>query len=92
MIIKELILVIRVQYYLMQFVNKTRIAIVIGITIIVFVASLVGLPFMNSDSGMEKVSHESIKKVDESEQKVLDLIAREKAELESKVGGKINLP
>jgi hypothetical protein len=47
---------------------------------------------MNSDSGMQKVSHENIKKVDESEEKMLDLIAQEKAELESKIGGKINLP
>ena len=76
----------------MQFVNKTRVAIVIGMSIIIFVASLVGLPFMNSDSSMQKVSHENIKKVDESEEKMLDLIAQEKAELESKIGGKINLP
>jgi hypothetical protein len=76
----------------MQFVNKARIATVVGIGIIIFVASLLGLPFMNSDSSVQKASQENIKKVDESEEKMLDFIAHEKAELESKIHGKINLP
>jgi hypothetical protein len=73
----------------MEYANKTRIAIVIGIALIIFVASLVELPFMNSGSGVKKISNENLKVVDESEKKMLDLIAHEKSELESKMGGKI---
>jgi hypothetical protein len=92
MITKQLILIIHLQYNLMQSVNKARIATVVGIGIIVFVASLVGLPFMSSDSGIQKTAQKSINKVDDSEEKLLDFIQHEKAELESKVHGKVNFP
>lgn len=76
----------------MQYTTKTKIAIIVGIGLIVFVASLLELPFMNSDSAMQKVSHESIKKLEEPEEKMHDFIVQEKTELESKIGGKIKFP
>jgi hypothetical protein len=52
----------------------------------------VGLPFTESESNVKKISYESAKKLDDSEQRMLDVIAQEKAEIESKIGGKINFP
>lgn len=72
--------------------TKTKIAVIIGIGLIISVASLVGLPFINSDSSVQKISHQSIKKLEESEAKILDFTVREKTELESKIGGKIKFP
>jgi hypothetical protein len=71
---------------------KTKIAIVVGIGLIVFVASMLGLPFINSDLSVQKISHDNIKKLDESEKKILDFTAQEKTELESKISGKIKIP
>ena len=51
-----------------------------------------GLPFINSDSSVQKISRDNIKKLEESEEKILDLTVREKTELESKIGGKIKFP
>lgn len=76
----------------MQSTNKTKIAIIVGISLIISVASMVGLPFINSDSSMQKISQDNIKKLEESEEKILDFTVREKTELESKIGGKIKLP
>lgn len=72
--------------------NKTKIGIIVGFGLIVFVASMVWLPFMNSSSTVQKVSHDNVKKLEESEEKILDFTVHEKTELESKMGGKINLP
>ena len=76
----------------MQPANKTRIAIIVGISLIISVAAMVGLPFINSDSSVQKISRDNIKKLEESEEKILDLTVREKTELESKIGGKIKFP
>ncbi|MBI5146540.1 MAG: hypothetical protein HZA84_04900 [Thaumarchaeota archaeon] len=76
----------------MQPANKTRIALVVGISLIISVASMVGLPFTSSQSSVQKVSHETITKLEASEEKILGFAVQEKAELESKMGGKINLP
>ncbi|TBR07926.1 MAG: hypothetical protein EPO62_07380 [Candidatus Nitrosotenuis sp.] len=76
----------------MQHADKAKIGVVVGICLIVLVASLVWLPFMNSDSAVQKASHNSIKKMEESEEKLLGFTVHEKAELESKIGGKISLP
>lgn len=68
---------------------KTRIVIISGIGIITFVASLVGLPFFEANNSIQKTTQSSIKKVESSEEKLLDVIAQEKAELEWKIGGKL---
>ena len=76
----------------MQSTNKTKIAIIVGIGLIISVASMVGLPFINSDSSVQKISQDNIKKLEESEEKILDFTVQEKTELESKMGGKIKFP
>ncbi len=76
----------------MQPANKTRIAMVIGICLIVSVASMVGIPFMHSQSPVEKISHDTIKKLEASEKRILGFTSKEKTELESKIGGKIKYP
>lgn len=68
---------------------KTKLAIICGIGIIAFVVSLVGLPFFEADNNIQKTTQASIKKVESSEGKLLDVIAQEKAELEWKIGGKL---
>lgn len=68
---------------------KTKIAIVSGIGIIVFVASLVGLPFFDVSNNVKKSTQNSISKVESSETKMLNVIAQEREELELKLG-KIN--
>lgn len=68
---------------------KTKISIISGIGIIVFVASLVGLPFFEANNTVQKATQSSIKKVESSEDKLLGVIAQEKAELERKIGGKL---
>ena len=78
--------------YQMQPANKTKIAVIFGISLIVLVASMVMLPFMNSDSAIQKISHENMNKLEKSEEKMLGFIAHEKTELEPKMGGKIKLP
>ena len=79
----------RMVIYQMQPVDKAKIGVVVGICLIVLVASLVWLPFMNTDSAVQKVSHNSIKKMEESEQRLLGFTVHERAELESKIGGKL---
>jgi hypothetical protein len=76
----------------MKSTNKTRIAIIVGVCIIISVASMVGLPFMNSDSAMQKISHEGIGKLEQSEEKMLGFITHEKTELETKMGEKTKFP
>ena len=76
----------------MQPASKTKIAVIVGIGLIIFVASMMGLPFINSDSSIQKISYDNIKKLDESEEKILDFTVREKTELGSKLGGKIKFP
>lgn len=76
----------------MQHAAKTKVCVIVGICLIVLVASLVWLPFTNSDSAVQKASHDSIKKLEESEEKILGFTAHEKTELEYKMGGKIKPP
>jgi hypothetical protein len=71
---------------------KTKVAIMVGIGLIVFVISMLGLPFINPNSSVQKISYDNIQKLEESESKILDFASREKAELESKIGGKIKFP
>ncbi|MBI5697952.1 MAG: hypothetical protein HZC29_05625 [Thaumarchaeota archaeon] len=73
----------------MEYSKKAKITIILGIGLIAFVASLVSLPFLESGNGVQQISQSSIKKVDDSEAKMLDVIAQEKAELEWKIGGKL---
>lgn len=68
---------------------KTKLAVICGIGIIAFVVSLVGLPFFEADNNIQKTTQSSIKKVESSEEKLLDVIAQEKAEIEWKIGGKL---
>jgi hypothetical protein len=72
----------------MQHSTKTKIATGIGIGIIVAVASMFGLPFVDTSGGVQKIPQENIQKVEGAEQKLLNVIAHEKAELEWKLNGK----
>ncbi|MEW6043577.1 MAG: hypothetical protein AB1608_04895 [Thermoproteota archaeon] len=72
----------------MQYSTKSKIAIIIGISIIAAVASMFALPFMDAGSGVQKIPHQSIQKVEGAEQKLLNVITHEKAELEWKMNGK----
>ena len=65
---------------------KTKVAVVAGICLIAFVASMVVLPFMNSGSAVEKVSHDKFQKLEDSEKRMFSFMANEKTELESKMG------
>ena len=73
----------------MKYSRKAKLGIIIGIGLIVFTVSLLGLPFSESQNAMQKITHTSIEKVESSEAKMLDVIAQEKAELEWKIGGKL---
>ncbi|CDI05674.1 hypothetical protein [Candidatus Nitrosotenuis uzonensis] len=75
----------------MKSATKTRVAIISGIAMIVFVASFVGLPFIE-ESALQKAQQESIKKTEQSEERMLEVIAQEKAELEAKIGGRLSIP
>ena len=75
----------------MALVNKTKISIVIGISLIIAVASMLGIPFAEQGKTIKK-TQETIKKYEESEEAMLSFIKQEKAELESKIGGKIKIP
>ncbi len=63
-----------------------------GISIILAVASMTSLPFINSESSTKANYQKSMKNFQESEEKLLEFIEQEKTELESKIGGKIKLP
>lgn len=68
---------------------KTKLAIICGIGIIAFVVSLVGLPFFEANNNIQKTTQSGIKKVEISEEKLLGVIAQEKAEMEWRIGGKL---
>lgn len=70
----------------MQYNTKTKIAVGIGIGLIIAVVSLVGLPFMNVEAGIEKIPQQNIHKVEDAEEKLLRIIMHEKAEIELKTG------
>lgn len=77
----------------MKYTTKAKICIIVGIGLIVFVASLTGLPFMKSDSAMQQISHENSKKLESAEEKMFHVIEQERAELHFKeAGGKIKYP
>jgi hypothetical protein len=69
----------------MQYVTKSRICIIIGIGLIVFVASLVRLPFMSEGQGLQKAPEQSMGKLEKSEDRLLGFIAHEKDEMHSKM-------
>ncbi len=72
-------------------INKTKISIVIGISLIIAVASMMAIPFTEQGTTV-KQTKQVINKYEESEKMMLSLIEQEKAELESKIGGKIKIP
>lgn len=74
----------------MEYSKKAKVTIILGIVLIAFVASLVSLPFLESKNSVQKVSESSMKKIESSEAKLLNVIAHEKAEIEWKMGGKLN--
>lgn len=65
-----------------------KFGIVIGIAIIVSVATLLALPFMESDVSVQKLPIHN-QKLTNAEGKMLDFINHEKTELELKLAGKI---
>jgi hypothetical protein len=67
---------------------KAKIGIIVGIGLIVFTVSLLSLPFSDSNV-IQKTTQTSIDRVESSEAKMLDVIAQERAELEWKIGGKL---
>ncbi len=69
--------------------SKTKIGIICGITILIAVASLMGLPLIDSDISMQNLPNRDIQ-LQESEEKMLEFIEHQKAELEWKIGGKIS--
>lgn len=75
----------------MVLIDKTKISIIIGISLIIAVASMMGIPFAEQGTTIKK-TQETIKKYDQSEKVMLNFIEKEKAEFESKIGGKIKLP
>ncbi len=72
-------------------ISRTRIGIIIGLSLIIAVASMMGIPFMEQGMTMKK-TQQSIKNFEKSEEIMLNFIEQEKAELESKIGGKLNIP
>jgi len=69
---------------------KAKIGIIVGIGLIMFTVSLLALPFSESQNSIQKATQSSIQKVESSEEKMLDVIAQEKSELEWKIGGKLD--
>lgn len=72
----------------MKYSLKAKIGIIIGIGLIMFTVSLLSLPFSDSNV-IQKTTQSSIDRVEISEAKMLDVIAQERAELEWKIGGKL---
>ncbi len=72
----------------MKYSLKAKIGIIVGIGLIMFTVSLLSLPFSDSNA-IQKTTQTSIDKVESSEAKMLDVIAQERAELEWKIGGKL---
>ena len=75
----------------MPYGKKAKLGIIIGMSIIVSVASMMSLPFVSSESSTKASYQKSMKDFQESEEKMLDFIEQEKTELESKISGKIKL-
>lgn len=75
----------------MALINKTKISIIIGISLIIAVASMMAIPFTEQGTTV-KQTQEAISQYEESEKIMLSFIEKEKAELESKIGGKIKVP
>jgi hypothetical protein len=73
----------------MKYSRKAKLGTIVGIGLIVFTVSLLGLPFSDSQNVVQKATSTSIERVESSEAKMLDVIAQERAELEWKIGGKI---
>ncbi|RDJ31302.1 MAG: hypothetical protein DWQ18_03150 [Crenarchaeota archaeon] len=73
----------------METSKKTMIGVILGVAVIVAVASLMALPFSEEESGVQKIAEENIKKYQESEDMMLKLIEEEKEELSYKLGGKL---
>ena len=69
----------------MKYSLKAKLGIIAGIGIMVFVVSLFGLPFSDSHNVMQKATQNGLNNVADSESKMLDVIAQEKAELTSKI-------
>ena len=69
--------------------RKTKVGIIVGVTTILSVGLLMGLPFTNSESNLQNLPHEDVK-LQESEQRMLEFIEQQKAELEYKIGGKLS--
>jgi uncharacterized membrane protein len=75
----------------MALINKTKISIIIGIFLIIAVASMMAIPFTEQGTTV-KQTQEALSQYEESEKIMLSFIEKEKAELESKIGGKIKVP
>jgi hypothetical protein len=73
----------------MKHSTKTKLGIILGVGLIVFVLSLLALPFSESDNAVQKTAQKSITKMESAETKMMNLIHHEKSELEWKIGGKI---
>jgi len=73
----------------MQSDIKTKIAIVLGVAIIAFVASLMSLPFTNSEVGVQQIPDDAIKKMEKSEERILKFMDHEKREMQVKAYGNI---
>jgi len=73
----------------MKYSLKAKVGIIVGMGLIVFTMSLLGLPFSESQNAIQKATQISIEKAESSEAKMLDVIAQERAELEWKIGGKL---
>lgn len=72
----------------MKYSLKAKIGIIVGIGLIMFTVSLLSLPFSDSNV-IQKTTQTSIDRVESSEAKMLDVIAQERAEIEWKIGGKL---
>lgn len=69
----------------MKYQTKAKVCIVAGIALIVFVASLVNLPFVNSDSAVQKITQKRFDKMESSEEKLQGFMKHERAELAQKL-------
>ena len=68
--------------------TKTKVGIIVGITIIVGTGLFMGLPFLTAETNLQNLPHEDVK-LQESEQRMFEFIEQQKAELEYKIGGKL---
>lgn len=70
----------------MKYSLKAKLGIALGVGLIVFVVSLLGLPLSDSHNVVQKTTQNSLNRMDDSESKMLNVIAQEKAELAAKIG------